>query len=146
MIVLKLEQELPESGVSLRTLIARTRNSWHANKGDMTSHTSQRGDVGLVWPVKRVDLSAPSKLMCRSFALVFCSSITPVIYARCATTSSLQLPRVTPLMARAPKTFNFFINQPLVCKLSEKHIGMVDLPLLSVPSLQQEWWGIARQH
>ncbi len=49
-------------------------------------------------------------------------------------------------MARAPKTFNFFINQPLVCKLSEKHIGMVDLPLLSVPSLQQEWWGIARQH
>ncbi len=38
-----------------------------------------------------------------------------------------------PLMARAPKTFNFFINQPLVRKLSEKHIGMVDLPLLSVP-------------
>ncbi|MFQ8773912.1 MAG: hypothetical protein ACLR9P_16260, partial [Escherichia coli] len=31
---LKLEQELPESGVSLRTLIARTRNSWHANKGE----------------------------------------------------------------------------------------------------------------
>ena len=39
-----------------------------------------------------------------------------------------------PLMARAPKTFNFFINQPLVRKLSEKHIGMVDLPLLSVPA------------
>lgn len=37
-------------------------------------------------------------------------------------------------MARAPKTFNFFINQPLVRKLSEKHIGMVDLPLLSVPA------------
>lgn len=34
-------------------------------------------------------------------------------------------------MARAPKTFNFFINQPLVRKLG-KHIGMVDLPLLSV--------------
>ncbi len=46
-----------------------------------------------------------------------------------------------PLMARAPKTFNFFINQPLVRKLSEKHIGMVDLPLLSVPSLQQQMVG-----
>lgn len=44
-------------------------------------------------------------------------------------------------MARAPKTFNFFINQPLVRKLSEKHIGMVDLPLLSVPSLQQQMVG-----
>ncbi|MEO3146697.1 hypothetical protein ABHC15_21430, partial [Escherichia coli] len=40
-----------------------------------------------------------------------------------------------------PKTFNFFINQPLVRKLSEKHIGMVDLPLLSVPSLQQQMVG-----
>lgn len=46
-----------------------------------------------------------------------------------------------PLMARAPKTFNFFINQPLVRKLSEKHIGMVDLPLLSVPSLQRQLVG-----
>lgn len=44
-------------------------------------------------------------------------------------------------MARAPKTFNFFINQPLMRKLSEKHIGMVDLPLLSVPSLQQQMVG-----
>lgn len=43
-------------------------------------------------------------------------------------------------MARAPKTFNFFINQPLVRKLG-KHIGMVDLPLLSVPSLQQQMVG-----
>lgn len=48
-------------------------------------------------------------------------------------------------MARAPKTFNFFINQPLVRKLSEKHIGMVDLPLLSVPRYNNKWWGIARQ-
>jgi Fe-S oxidoreductase len=46
-----------------------------------------------------------------------------------------------PLMARAPKTFNFFINQPLVRKLSEKHIGMVDLPLLSTPSLQRQLVG-----
>lgn len=47
-------------------------------------------------------------------------------------------------MARAPKTFNFFINQPLVRKLG-KHIGMVDLPLLSVPRYNNKWWGIARQ-
>lgn len=46
-----------------------------------------------------------------------------------------------PLMAHAPKTFNFFINQPWMRKLSEKHIGMVDLPLLSVPSLKQQMVG-----
>ncbi|MEN1656446.1 hypothetical protein AAIH58_37695, partial [Pseudomonas aeruginosa] len=32
-------------------------------------------------------------------------------------------------------------TSPLVRKLSEKHIGMVDLPLLSVPSLQQQMVG-----
>jgi Fe-S oxidoreductase len=46
-----------------------------------------------------------------------------------------------PLMARAPKTFNFFINQPLVRNLAKKHIGMVDLPLLSAPSLQRQLVG-----
>ncbi|TGC17382.1 oxidoreductase, partial [Salmonella enterica subsp. enterica serovar Enteritidis] len=46
-----------------------------------------------------------------------------------------------PLMARAPKTFNFFINQPVVRNLAKKHIGMVDLPLLSAPSLQQQLVG-----
>ncbi|SUX85954.1 FAD-binding oxidase [Citrobacter koseri] len=46
-----------------------------------------------------------------------------------------------PLMARAPKTFNFFLNQPLVRNLAKKHIGMVDLPLLSTPSLQQQMVG-----
>jgi len=46
-----------------------------------------------------------------------------------------------PLMARAPKTFNFFMSQPWVRDLSAKHIGMVDLPLLSVPSLQRQMVG-----
>ena len=46
-----------------------------------------------------------------------------------------------PLMARAPNTFNFFINQPLVRNLAKKHIGMVDLPLLSAPSLQRQLVG-----
>ncbi|SUX85955.1 FAD-binding oxidase [Citrobacter koseri] len=31
---LQLEKELPEKRASLRTLIARTRNSWHARKGE----------------------------------------------------------------------------------------------------------------
>ncbi len=46
-----------------------------------------------------------------------------------------------PLMARAPNAFNFFINQPLVRNLAKKHIGMVDLPLLSAPSLQRQLVG-----
>ena len=46
-----------------------------------------------------------------------------------------------PLMAKAPKMFNFFLKQPWVQKLSEKTVGMTDLPLLSSPSLKQQLAG-----
>ncbi len=44
----RLEKALPEQGVSLRSLVARTRNSWHARKGEYDfSHEVERGDVRL---------------------------------------------------------------------------------------------------
>ncbi|WP_162873531.1 hypothetical protein, partial [Klebsiella pneumoniae] len=47
----------------------------------------------------------------------------------------------TPLMARAPKVFNFFFRQPWLREMSRNAIGMVDLPLLSSPTLRQQLSG-----
>ncbi|NHW59886.1 hypothetical protein HA378_32475, partial [Escherichia coli] len=47
----------------------------------------------------------------------------------------------TPIMAKAPGFFNFFMKQPLVQSLSKHTIGMVDLPLLSSPTLRQQLAG-----
>ncbi|EIZ3201594.1 FAD-binding oxidoreductase [Escherichia coli] len=138
---LKLEQELPESGVSLRTLIARTRNSWHANKGEYDfSHEVKEAMSGCL-ACKACSPQCPIKIdvpefRSRFLQLYHTRYLRPLRDHLVATVESY-----APLMARAPKTFNFFINQPLVRKLSEKHIGMVDLPLLSVPSLQQQMVG-----
>ena len=44
-------------------------------------------------------------------------------------------------MAKAPKVFNFFFSQPWLRSMSEKRIGMVDLPLLSTPTLKQSLAG-----
>ncbi len=138
---LKLEQELPESGVSLRTLIARTRNSWHANKGEYDfSHEVKEAMSGCL-ACKACSTQCPIKIdvpefRSRFLQLYHTRYLRPLRDHLVATVESY-----APLMARAPKTFNFFINQPLVRKLSEKHIGMVDLPLLSVPSLQQQMVG-----
>lgn len=138
---LKLEQELPESGVSLRTLIARTRNSWHANKGEYDfSHEVKEAMSGCL-ACKACSTQCPIKIdvpefRSRFLQLYHTRYLRPLRDNLVATVESY-----APLMARAPKTFNFFINQPLVRKLSEKHIGMVDLPLLSVPSLQQQMVG-----
>lgn len=50
-----------------------------------------------------------------------------------------------PLMAKAPKLVNYFLQQHWVQKATEKTIGMVDVPLLSEPTLKQELAGHTAQ-
>lgn len=45
---------------------------------------------------------------------------------------------VAPIMAKQPKLFNFFSANKLTETVASKTIGMVDLPALSVPTLQQQ--------
>lgn len=45
---------------------------------------------------------------------------------------------VAPIMAKQPKLFNFFSANKLAETVASKTIGMVDLPALSVPTLQQQ--------
>jgi len=138
---LLLEKELPHKRASLRTLIERTRNSWHARKGEYDfSHEVKEAMSGCL-ACKACSTQCPIKIdvpefRSRFLQLYHTRYLRPVRDHLVATVESY-----APLMARAPKTFNFFINQPLVRRLSEKHIGMIDLPLLSVPSLQQQLVG-----
>ncbi len=46
-----------------------------------------------------------------------------------------------PLMAKAPGAVNFFLKKEWVQKLTEKTIGMVDVPILSQPTLKQHLAG-----
>ena len=46
-----------------------------------------------------------------------------------------------PLMAKAPGAVNFFLKQNWVQTLTEKTIGMVDVPILSQPTLKQHLAG-----
>ncbi|WP_086869424.1 D-2-hydroxyglutarate dehydrogenase YdiJ [Kosakonia pseudosacchari] len=137
----KLEKELPEKRASLRTLIERTRNSWHARRGEYDfSHEVKEAMSGCL-ACKACSTQCPIKIdvpefRSRFLQLYHSRYLRPVRDHLVATVESY-----APLMARAPKTFNFFMNQPWVRSLSEKHIGMVDLPLLSVPSLQRQMVG-----
>ncbi|WP_312477669.1 D-2-hydroxyglutarate dehydrogenase YdiJ [Kosakonia cowanii] len=138
---LKLERELPEKRASLRTLIERTRNSWHARRGEYDfSHEVKEAMSGCL-ACKACSTQCPIKIDVPEFRSRFLQIyhgryLRPLRDHLVATVESY-----APLMARAPKTFNFFMNQPWVRNLSAKHIGMVDLPLLSVPSLQRQMVG-----
>ncbi|EKK5218992.1 FAD-binding oxidoreductase [Cronobacter sakazakii] len=138
---LALEKALPQKRASLRSLIERTRNSWHADRGEYDfSHEVKEAMSGCL-ACKACSTQCPIKIdvpefRSRFLQLYHTRYLRPVRDHLIATVESY-----APLMARAPKTFNFFMSQPWVRSLSERHIGMVDLPLLSTPTLQQQLVG-----
>ncbi|MGK3127897.1 FAD-binding and (Fe-S)-binding domain-containing protein [Pantoea sp. C8B4] len=137
----QLEQALPKQGASLRTLIQRTRNSWHAKQGEYDfSHEVKEAMSGCL-ACKACSTQCPIKIdvpgfRSRFLQLYHTRYLRPVSDHLVATVESY-----APLMAKAPKVFNFFLKQPWVRDLSKTHIGMVDLPLLSSPSLKQQLGG-----
>ncbi|MGC8338864.1 D-2-hydroxyglutarate dehydrogenase YdiJ [Cronobacter sakazakii] len=138
---LALEKALPQKRASLRSLIERTRNSWHAERGEYDfSHEVKEAMSGCL-ACKACSTQCPIKIdvpefRSRFLQLYHTRYLRPVRDHLIATVESY-----APLMARAPKTFNFFMSQPWVRSLSKRHIGMVDLPLLSTPTLQQQLVG-----
>jgi len=136
-----LEKQMPEKRASLRTLIERTRNSWHARKGEYDfSHEVKEAMSGCL-ACKACSTQCPIKIdvpefRSRFLQLYHTRYLRPMRDHLVATVESY-----APLMARAPKTFNFFMSQQWVRNLSARHIGMIDLPMLSTPSLQQQLVG-----
>lgn len=138
---LSLEQQLPERNASLRALIERTRNTWQARKGEYDfSHEVKEAMSGCL-ACKACSTQCPIKIDVPSFRSRFLQ-LYHTRYLRPVRDHLMAgVEHYAPVMARAPKLFNFFMRQPLLQKLSEKHIGLVDLPALSAPTLRQQLVG-----
>ena len=138
---LALEKQLPQQRLSLRGLIEKTRNSWHAGKGEYDfSHEVKEAMSGCL-ACKACSTQCPIKIdvpgfRSRFLQLYHTRYLRPVSDYMVAGVESY-----TPLMARAPKVFNFFFRQPWLREMSRNAIGMVDLPLLSSPTLRQQLAG-----
>lgn len=138
-----LEKDLPEKRASLRMLVERTRNSWHARKGEYDfSHEVKEAMSGCL-ACKACSTQCPIKIDVPEFRSRFLQLYHTRYLRPLRDHLVAGVESYAPLMARAPKTFNFFLRQPLVRNMSQKHIGMVDLPLLSTPTLQQQIAGHA---
>lgn len=138
---LVLEQQLPSKGISLRGMIQRTRNSWQAKRGQYDFSHEVKDAMSGCLACKACSTQCPIKIdvpgfRSRFLQLYHTRYLRPASDYLVATVESY-----APLMAKAPKTFNFFLRQPWVKSLSKRHIGMVDLPLLSAPTLKQQLTG-----
>ncbi|MEN4796169.1 D-2-hydroxyglutarate dehydrogenase YdiJ [Pantoea agglomerans] len=138
---LTLEKQLPENRLSLRTLIARTRNSWHASKGEYDfSHEVKEAMSGCL-ACKACSTQCPIKIDVPAFRSRFLQLYHTRYLRPVSDHLVAAVEGYAPLMAKAPKVFNFFLRQPWLKEISKTHIGMVDLPLLSAPNLKQQLSG-----
>jgi FAD/FMN-containing dehydrogenase/Fe-S oxidoreductase len=138
---LALERSLPEAKVSLRGMIERTRNSWYAKRGEYDfSHEVKEAMSGCL-ACKACSTQCPIKIDVPGFRSRFLQ-LYHTRYLRPARDYLVgSVESYAPLMAKAPAFFNFFLRQPLVREMSKRHIGMVDLPLLSSPNLKKQLAG-----
>jgi FAD/FMN-containing dehydrogenase/Fe-S oxidoreductase len=138
---LALEQQVPESAISLRGFIARTRNSWYARKGEYDfSHEVKEAMSGCL-ACKACSTQCPIKIDVPAFRSRFLQLYHTRYLRPLSDHLVAAVESYAPVMARAPRAFNFFLKQPWLRNLSQRHIGMVDLPLLSSPTLKQQLAG-----
>lgn len=136
-----LENALPQQKLSLRAFIQKTRNTWQAKQGDYDFSHEVKDAMSGCLACKACSTQCPIKIdvpgfRSRFLQLYHTRYLRPVRDYLVAGVESY-----APLMARSPKTFNFFLKMPLLNNLSRSQIGMVDLPLLSSPSLRQQFAG-----
>nr|WP_172602596.1 FAD-binding and (Fe-S)-binding domain-containing protein [Morganella morganii] len=136
-----LSQAVPQSSISLRGLIEKIGNTRRASRGEYDfSHEVKESMSGCL-ACKACSTQCPIKIDVPEFRARFLALYHGRYLRPLRDHLVTNVEAGAPLMAKAPKMFNFFLKQPWVQKLSEKTVGMTDLPLLSSPSLKQQLAG-----
>lgn len=119
------------------TLISRIGNSWRARRGEYDfSHEVKEAMNGCL-SCKACASQCPVKIDVPEFRARFLYLYHGRYLRPVRDYLVAGVERYTPLLSRAPKTVNFFLRRHWLRRWSEKYIGMVDLPLLSTPTLKQ---------
>lgn len=137
----QLELILANKKHSLRGLIAKTCNTWKAKHGEYDFSHEVKAAMNGCLACKACSTQCPIKIDVPSFRAKFTALYHQRYWRPLKDYVIANVEYTTPLMAKAPKLFNFFIKQPIVQSLTKKTIGMVDLPLLSSPTLTQQLVG-----
>lgn len=137
-----LQATLPERQTYLQNLIQRVCNSWRAQRGEYDfSHEVKEAMNGCL-ACKACSSQCPIKIDVPEFRARFLHFYHGRYLRPLRDHLVASVENYTPLLAFAPGTTNFLLGQRWLQRLSAKYIGMVDLPLLSKPTLRQQ---LARQ-
>ncbi|TNH08009.1 D-2-hydroxyglutarate dehydrogenase YdiJ [Testudinibacter sp. TR-2022] len=124
--------------VKLRDFVAKIRHSWRKKQGEYDFSHEVKTAMDTCLACKACASQCPIKIDVPSFRAQF-NHFYHTRYLRPLKDYVVaNVEYAAPLMAKAPRFFNFFTTAKLTGYLAEKAIGMVDLPSLSSPSLQQQ--------
>lgn len=138
-----LEKGITQSQPSLRGLIEKTRNTWRAKQGDYDFSHEVKASMAGCLACKACSTQCPIKIDVPSFRAKFLALYHGRYLRPVRDHIVANVEASAPLFSKVPGVFNFFLRQPIVQKLSQHTIGMVDLPLFSQPTLKQELSGHA---
>ncbi len=136
-----IEKGIKDNKPSLRGLIDKTRNTWKAKQGDYDFSHEVKASMAGCLACKACSTQCPIKIDVPSFRAKFLALYHGRYLRPIRDHIVANVEASAPLLSKVPSIFNFFLRQPLVQKLSERTIGMVDLPLFSEPTLKQELSG-----
>ena len=145
---LQIEATLNHSSVSLNALIqsissltTKIRNTQRLNQGEYDfSHEVKLAMSGCL-SCKACSTQCPIKIDVPSFKARFLQLYHTRYLRPLRDHIVANVESYAPLMAKMPSFFNFFMKSPLVESISQKMIGMANLPLLSAPNLKQQLEG-----
>jgi FAD/FMN-containing dehydrogenase/Fe-S oxidoreductase len=135
------EVEIHHGGIRWRELVGRVRNTLSKARGEYDfSHEVMDAMQGCL-ACKACASQCPIKVDVPAFRSRF-MEIYHQRYLRPAKDYFVAtVESYAPLMAKAPGVVNYFLKQNWVQRATEKAIGMVDVPILSEPTLKQELAG-----
>ncbi|MFV0547734.1 MAG: FAD-binding and (Fe-S)-binding domain-containing protein [Limnobaculum xujianqingii] len=134
---LELENQLAEQRLSWRSLLDKTKNSLRQRQGEYDfSHEVKQSMAGCL-ACKACSTQCPIKIDVPAFRSRFLQLYHTRYFRPARDYIVASVENYAPVMAKAPQLFNFFVRQSWVQSLGAKSIGMVNLPLLSSPTLKQ---------
>ena len=130
-----LEQELLTKRPSIKQIIDRIRNRINKDKEYDYSHEVHDAMMGCL-ACKACASQCPIKVDVPSFRSRFLNIYHSRYQRPMKDYMVANIETMLPIMATMPKIINAVLKQPLTQTLTEKTLGYVDMPLLSVPTLK----------
>lgn len=126
---------------SLRQLVQRIGNSWRAKRGEYDFSHEVKASMNHCLSCKACSTQCPIKIDVPDFKARFLQLYHTRYLRPLRDYAVANIESYLPLMAKAPRLFNFFMGLSVTDSMSRTVVGMTSLPLLSSPTLKKQLTG-----